>query len=53
MSLSTMVAASTDGKLADFETQFRQEIGQRVAARIDDMKQELGNQIRQSEDKED
>ncbi len=46
MGLETMVAAARDGKLADFEAQFRQEIGQRVAARIDDMKQELGRSIK-------
>ncbi|CAM0035039.1 prohead [Vibrio phage F86] len=46
MSLETMVAASREGKLADFEQQFTQEIGSRVAARIEDMKQELGRSIR-------
>lgn len=45
MSLENMIAASRDGKLADFEQHFKQEIGQRVAARIDDMKQELGRSI--------
>lgn len=45
MSLEAMVAAARNGKLSEFETQFRQEIGQRVAARIDDVKQELGRSI--------
>ncbi len=46
MSLEKMVAASRDGKLADFEQHFNQEIANRVAARIDDVKQELGRSIR-------
>lgn len=45
MSLENMIAASRDGKLAEFEVQFKQEIGQRVASRIDDMKKELGRSI--------
>ncbi|AUR85741.1 hypothetical protein NVP1081O_006 [Vibrio phage 1.081.O._10N.286.52.C2] len=41
-----MVSAARDGKLAEFEAQFSREIGQRVASRIDDMKQEIGHSIK-------
>jgi hypothetical protein len=46
MSLNAMVAASRDGKLADFEAKFKQEVGTRVAQRIDDMKVDLGQSIK-------
>lgn len=46
MSIEAMVAASTKGKITDFEQAFQSEISQRVAERIQTVKQELGNQMK-------
>lgn len=43
MSLDAMVTAARDGKITDFEQAFHSVVSQRVAQRIEDVKNELGH----------